>query len=237
MQRLSRTGRIREQISPKTGKLAVYIQTLQNYVYDHQTPPDLYVLASNITADLQAKGYDAYCESISLVQGALTDTMQPSVWIASESVMVAGKVVHLLDPITVIAIASVTKALIKLFIIITIYFIVTAVKAIIYPEPKKYFLPEETGITEPVSWEEYISYQNGKYWYVCPKDGFGIGERSKYPNIEDVPASEVQVFTDHCAIAPDISEKGIDWTQVVTGVVIVGLVFLGTTLVLRQVLR
>lgn len=223
MRRLSLGTRI--EISRKTGQLVVYRQTLQNYIYDHQSPPDLNTVSLQITSELGNQGYDAYCDHITLVQGVLTDTMQPSVWVATESP---------LDPITITAIVQIIKTAILLFITITAYYIITAVKEVIWGVPKQYYIPDPQ-ITSPVTWEEYISYQNAHYWYVCNKDGAGFGDKALYPTINDVPQSDVQAYLDHCATAPDISPEEVTLVQVaiIVGgtIIVIGGIWLATELI------
>jgi len=181
--------------SPLTGQIVTYHQTLQNYVFDHQaTPPDRGAIINQINTDLASQGIDAYCDGITMVQGAITDTLQSSVWIASQSPI----------PIAVaLAVMKIVMWAIALFIVITLYYVITALKELIWGVPQQYYIPDYP--TGPVSWSEYISYQNANFWYVCSKDGAGFGSKARYPNIEDVPQAEVNAYREHCATAPDIS--------------------------------
>lgn len=206
------TGKTQRRLSPITGKMTLYTQTLQNYVYNHQTAPDVVAVAEQITSEFIAQGQDAYCDGVTLVQGVLTDTIQPSVWIASSETLI-------IDPVTWAAIASIVKYVALLVLGILAFVAVTAILERIKPE--EYYIPE-SGIEEPVSWEVYISYQNAHYWYVCSKDGAGFGDKSLYPNIEDVPEAIVQAYKDHCASAPDIGpgDEVPNWLMVGGGMLI-----------------
>lgn len=198
-----------QRISPLTGKMTTYIQTISNMVYDHQTAPDLETLKTNITSEILAQGHDAYCDNVSLVQGLFSDTIQPSIWVAQTE---GGRL--FIDPATLFVIWNICKAVIVIVLVVGTIIALWTIKSIIWGDPKKYTDPNNPS-GSPISWEQLISAQNAKYWYVCPKDGYGIGERSIYANITDVPQAEVQVFNDHCASAPNISDVGTQWTSMI----------------------
>ena len=218
-----------QRISPLTGKMTTYIQTISNMVYDHQTAPDLETLKTNITSEILAQGHDAYCDNVSLVQGLFTDTIQPSIWVAQTE---GGRL--FIDPATLFVIWNICKAVIAIVLVVGTIIALWIIKSIIWGDPKKYTDPNNPS-GSPITWEQLITAQNAKYWYVCSKDGYGIGDRTKYPNITDVPQAEVQVFNDHCATAPDISDPGRQWTSmfvlvggtlvVIAGIWLVGQLF------------
>jgi len=198
-----------QHISPLTGKMTTYVQTVSNMVYDHQTAPDLETLKNNITNELLTQQHDAYCDQIALVQGLFTDTIQPSIWIAQP--LQATGTQTLIDPFTAVVVWSICKAILAIILVAGTIIALWAIKSIIWGDPKKYTDPSNPNVT--ITWEQLISAQNAKYWYVCAKDGYGVGERAKYANITDVPQAEIDVFTDHCVSAPDISDKGNEITS------------------------
>jgi len=210
-----------QRISPLTGKMTTYTQTISNMVYDHQTAPDLETLKNNITNELLTQQHDAYCDKIALVQGLFTDTAQPSIWIAQP--LQATGTQTLIDPFTAVAVWSICKTILAIVLVAGTIIALWAIKSIIWGDPKKYIDPNNPNVT--ITWEQLISAQNAKFWYVCAKDGYGVGERAKYPNITDVPQAEIDAFTDHCVSAPDISDKGneITSTLVLVGGVLVAI--------------
>ena len=199
-------------IDALTGQVKIYNQCYANVIYDHQTPVSLIQARDDLNAGFAANGVDAFCDGVLQWQMAVTDTLQPSIWAVGASPI----------PIAVAAgILLVVKLVIALLIVIAVYYLLTALVELLYGQPKTYYLEDGT----IASWEEYISYQNAHYWYVCSKDGSGWGDKTKYLSITDVPQAEVDAYKDHCASAPDIGDKGANIiAQLTTLAIIVGVV-------------
>lgn len=218
------TGKRVTKLSPLTGKLTTYFQATQNIVYAHQDIPNIPAFTQDATTKIQEQGYDAYCDTAMVIQGALTDTIQPSVWIA-ETQPVGQQTLIGIGQI-ILAILAIIYKLFPVWLVLALIYGATVIKNTFFREPT-YNLPPESGHTEPVPWTDAVTWYNAHYWYVCPKDLFSVGDKSKYPTAKDVPEEEVNLFNDHCENAPDISPKEIaGWLQwIIYAVVIVGVVY------------
>jgi len=185
-----------QRISPLTGLVTTYVPTVQNHTVQHQTAlPEVSTVINSINSSLLSSNVDAFCDSLVVVQGPLTDTLQPRVYISSQSP---------LAPAIVAIVMQILKIVFAALLVVGALYGLSALKELIYGVPNQYWLPGVT-ITGPVDWTTYISYQNAHFWYVCNKDGMGFGDRSLYPAIGDVPVAEVAAYTEHCASAPDLS--------------------------------
>jgi hypothetical protein len=196
------------RLSPLTGKLTSYFQVYQHYVYNHQTMEvDTEAFIENLNQDYQNEMLDAYCDGITIIRGALTDTMVPSLWVA-EAEPETGK---LIDPATIAfliwKILDIIKTLWPLWVLIGATWGFSVIYTTLFGPKPDYYLPEDSGVDHPVTWNEYMSWLNAHYWYVCPKDGYAVALRAEYATIEDVPNELVDAFKQHCASAPDLSPK------------------------------
>ncbi len=229
--------RYKMQISPYTGQLTAYVQGRPLTVTDHQTStPDSELFKQTLTQEMVNQGADAYCDAVDYIQGVQSDTFFPSVWAAvgttaSGSLMVLGTDGRLL--ITWTAFVAIIIAILKLQSfwiavgLIIVLAIVIVVVGYLSREPNYNFTDQNNNPTSG-TWTEYISSQNAKYWFVCSKDGFGVGERSLYASPQNVPSDQIALFNDHCNSAPDLSPKELgNWlTWLVFGAVAVGAIYI-----------
>lgn len=211
------------KLSPLTGKLTSYFKVYQHYVYDHQAGVDTEAFKQALNQQYITESIDAFSDGVTLIQGALTDTMIPSLWVAEDQPIV-GK---LLDPATIALliwkVLDIIATLWPLWVTIGIVWGASVIYTTFFGPKPDYYLPEDSGINQPVTWNEYISWLNQRYWYVCPKDGYAVAKRSEYGTITDVPQELVDAFTSHCETAPDLSPK--EWTNllyVIGGIIVVG---------------
>ncbi len=214
----------RTSINALTGEVTVYNQTLAHIIYDHnEQDPDLNAVRDQINSDLAMQGVNAFCDGVMLYKMNNTDTLRPSIYVASASPIPA------LVALAVIAILANIKTILLLAgLIIIAFFLIPVLKELIYGTPSSYYTGDPDN-PSPMSWSEYISYQNGHFWYVCSKDGSGWGDKALYPTVTSVPAAEVQAYQDHCASAPDISDKNANLiASLTTLIIIAGAVIIAT---------
>lgn len=212
------------RMSALTGKMTSYFQVYQHYVYDHQPAEvDSEAFRQALNQQYLNENIDAVSDGITIIRGALTDTMIPSLWVAEDQPQYGKLVDPVIIGILIWKALSVIKALLPLWIIIGVAWGASVIYTTFFGPKPNYYLPEESGIDQPVTWEEYVSWLNGRYWYVCPKDGYAVGKRTEYPSITDVPKELVDAFKDHCETAPDLSPKEwINFLYVIGGIVVVG---------------
>jgi hypothetical protein len=214
------SNRIRTHVNPLTGKTLTYVQGRPLVSIEHQTEifnPDLF--KQELTREMTSQsGVDAYCDSVTYIQGIISDTVYPSVWAAvdvtaSGQLMVVGSDARLLfgwdDFVFAVVVILMTPAFWVAVALVVALAIVIVVVGYLAREPQ-YNFTDPSGNRTSGSWTQYISNQNTKYWYVCSKDGYGVGERSIYAKPADVPADQIALFNDHCNNAPDL--KPPDWT-------------------------
>ena len=214
------SNRIRTRVNPLTGQTLTYVQGRPLTTIDHQTAPfnpDLFKqeLTNQMTSQ---SGVDAYCDSVTYIQGIVSDTVYPSVWAAvgvtaSGQLMVLGSDGRLImgwdDFIIILTTILTTQGFWVAVALVITFAIVYVVVGYLTKEPQ-YNFTTPNGTPSSGSWTQYISNQNTKYWYVCSKDGFGVGERSIYASASDVPSDQIALFNDHCNSAPEL--KPPDWT-------------------------
>lgn len=197
------TGRTQQFVSPLTGKLTVYDETYGIYVAEHSSlPPDLDALRDKINTDLVGQTVDGFCDDILMIQGIMQDTYKPRVWIAEEQPVLQANLgqQRLIAPLIVLAIIILIGIIVvAITTIVVVLFVGNSFTAI-----SRYILqpPEYVGGTLDNPWvfdnfAGYLSYQHLRYWYVCPKCGAGFGDKTTYPNLEDVPQAEVDIFNEH----------------------------------------
>jgi len=225
------------QTSPYTGQLTAYVQGRPLTVTDHQTTtPDLELFKQTLTQEMVTQGADAYCDAVDYIQGVQSDTFFPSVWAAvgttaSGSLMVLGTDGRLImgwdDFVAILAIILVQKAFWVAVGLIIVLAIVIVVIGYLGREPK-YNYTDPNNNPASGTWTEYITNQNAKYWFVCSKDGFGVGERSLYASPQNVPSDQISLFNDHCNSAPDLTPKELgNWlTWIVLGAVAIGGIYI-----------
>lgn len=238
------SNRIKTKINPLTGQTLTYIQGRPLTTIDHQTAPfnpDLFKLELTNEMTTQS-GVDAYCDSVTYIQGVVSDTVYPSVWAAvgvsaSGRLMVLdsnGRLIMGWDDFILIlgTILTSTGFWVAVALVIT-FAIVYVVVGYLTKEPQ-YNYTDINGNPTSGSWTQYISSQNAKYWFVCSKDGFGVGERSIYASASDVPADQISLFNDHCNSAPDL--KPPEWTtgllmQIVYATLAIGGIYIAVKLI------
>lgn len=213
-------NRIRTRVNPLTGQTLAYVQGRPLTTIDHQTQtfnPDLF--KQELTSEMTVQsGVDAYCDSVTYIEGIVSDTVMPSIWAAvdvtaSGQIMVLGSDGRLImgwdDFVITLAVILMTPAFWVAVALIITFAIVYVVVGYLTKEPQ-YNYTDLSGNSTRGTWTEYISNQNAKYWFVCGKDGFGVGERTLYASASDVPADQISLFNDHCNSAPDL--KPPEWT-------------------------
>jgi len=221
---LKLTGQKRVFLSPLTGKMAVYHESYHIQVTNHSTmPPDINLLKEQINADLLNQGVDAFTDEILVVQGVVQDIYKPRVWVAEEQpelekrLIAPGIIMALIYAITIIAVA--------IAVVVSVYILTNTFATISewILQPPSYVGGTTEEPTVFNNWAEYYTHQQLLYWYVCPKCGAGFGEKSKYPNIEDVPQEIVDAYNEHvknCLGIPkgpqNVGEYLI-WTVVIIG--------------------
>lgn len=229
----------RLEISPYTGQLTVYVQSIAPTVINHQTPPNLDALKNHLTDELVAQtGADAYCDAVTYIGGAVTDNYLSSVW-AAVAVTADGNLA-VLDTTGSLGIlwSELAEALILLlnnkafwtFLGLVVVLAIAYVVIGYLGYQPQYAYPDLSGNPTTGTWTQYISTQNAKYWFVCSKDGFGTGERALYASPADVPDDQINLFNEHCTNASDISPKDRqmpDWIWwIVIPVVAIGGVYI-----------
>jgi len=211
---VSVTGKTKQSISPLTGRLATYHQTLGIYI---TTPapatPDVDAVRTQIDNDLITQSVDGFCDEILVIQGVTNDTYKPSVWIAEEQPTLEARLEKqtLIAPaIILIAVAIIAAS------IATVIVVVVLTQSFTHLAEKLLNLPTYVGGTpeNPVtygSWAEYLSGQHNLYWYVCPKCGAGFGLKLDYPTAGDVPQTEIDAFNEHVDMCLGIPQQGNIW--------------------------
>jgi len=238
------SNRIRTQVSALSGKILTYIQGRPLTTIDHQTEPfNPDVFKQELTNEITTQsGVDAYCDSVTYIQGIASDTVMPSVWAAvdvsaSGQLMVLGSDGQLImgwdDFVIIVTIILTSPGFWGAVGLLIAFAIVYVVVGYLTKEPQ-YNFTTPNGTSSSGSWTQYISNQNAKYWFVCAKDGFGVGERSLYASASDVPADQITLFNDHCNSAPDL--KPPDWTtgllmQIVYASLAIGGIYIAVKLI------
>jgi hypothetical protein len=197
----------RLQTSPHTGRLSVYTQNIAEAMVPAGTAVDTAAVATNITSSLSSQNVDGYCDNVSYFGMALSDTYYPTVWLATGTTA-EGELATLDTEGNLIA-----PAIIAVIILVAIAVIAaSAVYLFCYLNSNSYTYYDPTSQTYDtiVGAAKFLSTVNSKYWYVCAKDGYAVGSRSKYASPSDVPASEVQLWTEHCKNATDIITPNIN---------------------------
>jgi len=214
------SNRIRTRVNSLTGQTLTYVQGRPLTSIDHQTQafdPELF--KQQLTQQMITQsGVDAYCDSVTYIQGIVSDTVYSSVWAAvdvsaSGQLMVVGLDGRLImgwdDFVATLIIILMMPGFWTAVALVVALAIVIVVVGYLTREPQ-YNYTDINGQSTSGSWTQYISNQNAKYWFVCSKDGFGVGERAIYASASDVPADQITLFNDHCNSAPDL--KPPDWT-------------------------
>ena len=224
------------KVSPYTGKLAPMIQGRPLIVTEPIAgQPDLELFKTELTNQmLTQSGVDSFCDAVDYIGGNTQATFLPSVWTAvdvtsSGKLMVIGPDGRLImgwDDFVIILVTILTTSQFWIAVIgVIVLAAIIVVVGYLSREPQ-YNFEDPNGNPDSGSWTEFISNQNAKYWFVCSKDGFGIGERSTYASPTDVPETEIAVFNEHCNNAPDISPP--EWFEtLLMQIVYVGIVIGG----------
>lgn len=201
-------------VSPLTGKTLDYHESYTIRATPTATsPPDVDAMMNTLNSQFVSGNIDAQCDSILLLQGAITDEYKLRTWIAEEQPMAQGRfeisnaVIY-----AAVAIMAMITAII-LTIAIMCYTAFMAVSDALLPGQPSYVGTDGSGNTQVFhDWAAYYSSQQTLYWYVCPYCGVGFGLKSSYPNIEDVPQAEVDAYNDHVAICEGIPKTNYDAT-------------------------
>jgi len=213
---VSLTGETQKRVSALTGKTLTYYRTLGIYITEpSSTTPDIDTMRTQIDTNLATDSIDGFCDEILVIQGVTNDTYKPSVWLAEDQPLLAarfGKQSIIAGWIIVLAVVIIIGIIGATVIVITQSFTHLA-QGILN-------LPSYVGGTpdNPVTygnWAEYLSSQHNLYWYVCPKCGAGFGLKLDYPNIEDVPQTEVDVFHEHVDMCLGIPQTGNIWEMLI----------------------
>jgi len=139
---------------------------------------------------------DAQCDSVLLIQGAISDQYKFRTWIAETQSASLSQNRLIADWIIAAVIIAILITVVVGAVLVFMAFMAVAIPLL----PSK---PSYVGGTDPNNptvfddWASYLSSQNQLYWYVCPKCGAGFGLKSSYPNVANVPAEEVALFNEH----------------------------------------
>lgn len=193
------TPRTIRKISPVTGRMQTYIQTVTNLVIQPAPSLNPNTLVSEVNTQLTASQTDAFCDQVVLVHGALSTEVQSSVWGASES------------PLAPVIIAAIIMALAIAFVVVGLALITTSFLAelahLVAGYQPQYWNPQNPD--QPfTTWSEYLTYQHAHYWLVCPKCGAGFASKSQYPLETDVPQDVKDMYNDHVASCLGIPQTG-----------------------------
>ena len=231
------TGRTIRMVSPMTGKLQTYRETLTVYVSSPATNPvHLSTLESNITADIYANGVDGFCDGILLIYGVVEDTYRTRVWVAEEQVGLAqhGRLIGLWTAVAICATIA-FLAIVALATVVILTQSVSHLAAQIMGNPPTYVggTPDDPQTFD--NYSEYYTSQTVKYWYVCPKCGAGFALKSDYPNLEDVPQSIVNLYNEHVANCMGIPQGPQNVPSFLMTLVILGAVAIGGMFLVSKV--
>jgi len=222
------TGQTQKLISPMTGKLTLYYETYNIQVAEPATAPDLDGLRDRINNDLISQSVDGFCENILYMGGVFQDQYKTKTWIAGEQPQLEARLgrERLVAPIIIAAILLAIAIIVAAIAIVIVVYVLASSFTTISQwilQPPQYVggTPDNPEVYD--TWAEYLSAQHLRYWYVCPKCGAGFGDKTKYPNIEDVPEAEVNAYNEHMEVCQGIP----------TGVqnILVWLIFAGAAIV------
>ena len=200
------TGRTKLMYSPLQGRTLVY---LESYTIRNTEPkgsvPNLEALKTQINSNFASEPVDATCESILVLQGALSDTYKFKTWVAetqSAEFMQANRALLarmfpalVLAVIICAAIITVTIGVVIIVLVLNASFM--AVAQAFMPGKPSYIGGTRDAPKTYDDWAAYLSGQHLYYWYVCPLCGVGFGDKELYPNIGDVPPEEKAAFDEH----------------------------------------
>jgi len=193
------TPRRIRKISPITGKMQDYNQTITNRVVQPAPALNADTVVAEINTQLTASETDAFCDQVVLVHGALSTEVQCSVWGASES------------PLAPIIIAAIILAVTIAFVVVGLALITTSflteLAHLVAGYQPQYWNPENPQ-TPFTTWSEYLTYQHAHYWLVCPKCGAGFANKSQYPLETDVPQDVKDMYQDHVDSCLGIPQTG-----------------------------
>ena len=243
------SGAIQHSVSALTGQLTAYFPVYHEIIYDHQSVLDPIALAGSFTNDIYDAGYDGYVDNVTIIEGAIVDTMIPSTWIAEiqpnattgrmESLFVAGNgnMASLFGEVLVSLIIIIAELIAHSFLIkLTIVLIAAAfacyaspmLRVAIYGDPNQYVIPGQGYKT----WDQAQSYYNANYWYVCDKNpSIAVGLKAtadaslpgpRYSSAAGVPQTEVTAWSEACNRAADIKPGGTDWFMTIGILAVLG---------------
>lgn len=217
--------------SPVTGQMAVYSQTIGASVVASGTPVNTGNLITAINDGLTAQAVDFLPAStaVGYLGMALSETYYPEVWV-NTAVSADGKLQYFNKTGTLIAPAVLAVAVLA----IILGFFVTDVLWNVYKAEHSFaYRNPNSGSIETILGEtQFLTTLNSLYWYVCQKDGTGIGLKSQYPTLAQYQASpnyqaEMDYLKNHCENAQDlIGSRLNDWlNMIILGVVVIGGVY------------
>lgn len=210
--------------------MAVYSKTIGSSVVPAGTPVDRNALVTKINEGLTTQNFDFLPSEtkVGYLGMALSETYYPEVW-ANTSVTADGQLRYLDKTGKLIAPALIALAVL---IIVLAFYAIDVYWNVYKAEHSFAYKDPNDGTTKTILGETlYLSTMNSLYWYTCPKDGTGVGLKSKYPTLAQYQASteyqaEMAYLKDHCASAKDIINLG-DWmTTIIYGAVIIGGIYI-----------
>lgn len=218
----------RLETSPHTGRLAIYTQTITPTITSPGSNVNIETAKTDITTYVYQQDVDGYCDDIGFIGGILSETYYPSIWVATGATA-DGQLVALDTEgnLTSLSITVTIAAIIIAAIALAITVVVVAY--LVWSHQSYAYMDAKTGnLVSTPSWTDYISHQNAAYWFVCGKDGYGVGLRTQYARASDVPQSEVDLWKDHCDQAADLSAPdeaitNILWAVAIAAVAIGGI--------------
>lgn len=213
--------------SPNTGQMVAYSQTIGASVLLAGTPVNRDALVSAINSGLSAQNVDflpAYT-AVGYLGMAQSETYYPEAWIgitatADGQLKILDKTGTLIEPIT--ACVLVLTIVLAFFVVDTLWNVYKAEHTYAYRDPNS------GNIITVLGESQFLTTMNSLYWYTCPKDGTGVGLKSKYPTLASYQASpeyatETQYLKDHCASALDLTSNAPDYlTLIIIGAVVIG---------------
>jgi hypothetical protein len=224
----------RLETSPYTGNLAIYTQTISPSI----TPPgsNVNITDAKISIDnyVYQHGVDGYCDDIGFRGGILSDTYYPSIWIGT-TLSASGQLVTL-DTEGKQGSLPLTGACLVVLAAIALAITLLVVGYLVWSRDSYAYMDTNTGqLVNTSSWTNFMSHQNAAYWFVCGKDGYGVGLRSQYAQASDVPQTEVDRWKEHCDQAADLSAPDQAITNIIwalaIGAVAIGGVYIAVKVV------
>lgn len=225
--------RYKMQISPYTGQMAVYAENTSLATVPTSATIDTQAVISKINADLASNSVDGNCDYVGFIGMTLSKSYYPRIWVntvatSDGQLMSYDANRRLLTPavIAVIIILALAASL-----AITTYLL-----TYMWDHSFTYYDPNSQNYKTIIGETNFVSTMNALYWYTCPKDGTGVGLKSKYPTLASYQASpeyasEQAYLKDHCASAKDIINLN-DWT----GTIILIAIALGGIYVVVKIL-